>query len=119
MIYHLVSREEWGGAVDTGIYQPPSLASEGFIHCSTVAQLAATADTFFRDRRDLLALCIEEALLMAPLRFEPPAAGPGANRSGDFPHIYGPLNLGAVVRVVDFPCGADGTFMLPPALAER
>jgi uncharacterized protein (DUF952 family) len=33
-----------------------------------------------------------------------------------FPHIYGPINLDAVVQTPDFEPGPDGHFILPPDL---
>jgi uncharacterized protein (DUF952 family) len=119
VIYHLVAREEWSAATHAGSYAPPSLAAEGFIHCSTLAQLAATANAIFQGNHDLVVLCIEESRLSARLRFEPPADASDARAGELFPHLYGPLNPGAVRRAIDFPCAADGTFTLPAALAGR
>jgi uncharacterized protein (DUF952 family) len=119
VIYHLVTRQQWSAARRAGSYAPPSLAAEGFIHCSTLEQLAATANAFYRGNRDLVVLCIEESRLGVRLRFEPPADASDARASERFPHLYGPLNPGAVGRVIDFPCADDGTFTLPATLAGR
>lgn len=107
---------DWDSALARGIYTPPSLAAERFIHCSTIAQIARTANRFFRGQTGLVALCINESRLSATLRYEPPTRD---ESSGDlYPHLYGPLNLDAVVSVIDFPCSSDGTFALPAALAK-
>jgi uncharacterized protein (DUF952 family) len=119
VIYHLLAREQWAAAARARSYAPPSLAAEGFIHCSTLEQLAATANDFFRGTRNLVVLCIEESRLSALLRFETPAGASDARAGERFPHLYGPLNLDAVGRVIDFPCAADGTFELPGELAGR
>ena len=120
MILHIASRAQWDRARARGAYIPRDFDSEGFIHCSTPAQAASTANSFFRGHRDLLLLCIDEDLLTAPLRYEapaPPGGRPsGAVRSGLFPHLYGELNLDAVTEVLEFPCSADGSFELPAAL---
>ena len=97
MIYHLSSREEWAAAQADGVYRAESLDSEGFIHCSTREQVLAVADAFYGGRGELLLLCIEEARLSAPLLWEAPAPPENAPAPGDFPHIYGALNLDAVV----------------------
>jgi uncharacterized protein (DUF952 family) len=68
-----------------------------------------TANRFFRGQRDLLILSIDERRLAAPLKYEPPADG-GELSDSRFPHLYGPLNLDAVMRADEFPCLPDGSF---------
>lgn len=119
MIYHLVIRSQWSAVGRAKTYAPPSLAAEGFIHCSTLDQLAPTANALFRGVDDLVVLCIDEARLRAPLRFEYPANAADARSGERFPHLYGPLNAEAVTATVDFPCSADGTFTTPAELAGR
>ena len=99
-------------------YTPRALEAEGFIHCSTREQAVATANNFFRGQRDLLILRIDENRLRAELRYETPATE-GDNRARElFPHIYGPLNLDAVVAVDGFPCNPEGLFDLPASISE-
>lgn len=116
MILHIASRSDWDSAVERGSYAPPSLAAEGFIHCSTSAQIRATANRFFHGQTGLVVLCIDESQLRASLKYESPALD--ENRDGLFPHLYGPLNLDAVVDVIDCPCSADGSFAMPAALTK-
>lgn len=109
MILHIARRGEWDTAVTLGQYTTDSLATEGFIHCSTVEQVLVPANERFRGQTDLLLLCIDPALLAAPLVYE------DCYETGMlFPHIYGPLNVTAVQSVLDFPPQADGSFVLPP-----
>ena len=116
MILHIVSRADWESALARGIYAPPSLGAEGFIHCSTSAQILRTANRFYRGQKSLVILCIDESRLEAAPRYEPPDSALDETSDDLFPHIYGPLNLDAVVYVIDFPCGADGTFEMPAAI---
>ena len=116
MILHIVCRDDWDSARARGIYAPPSLGAEGFIHCSTKPQILRTANRFYRGKTGLVILCIDESRLEAAPRYEPPDSALGETTEDLFPHLYRPLNLDAVVSVIDFPCGADGTFELPVAL---
>lgn len=116
MIFHLLSRSEWELARRRGDYRPPSLAAEGFIHCSTIAQVIDTANLFFRGQRGLLVLRIDERKLTARLAFEAPVISGDARPQARFPHLYGPLNLDAVIDAIEVPCGADGLFRQPAAL---
>lgn len=116
MILHIVKRGEWETAIKNGEYAPASLETEGFIHCSTAEQVVETANHFYRGQRDLVVVCLDEAPLSSRLKYEP-AARTGDERGGAlFPHLYGPLNLDAVSEVLDFPCDAEGRFVLPAAL---
>jgi uncharacterized protein (DUF952 family) len=117
-VYHIASREAWQTALTTGEYRPPSVEAQGFVHCSTRAQVVATANRYFASEDGLVLLCIETSRLKAPLRYEPPDMPGHEGRDGDlFPHLYGPLNIDAVSRVLAFPANADGTFTLPPELS--
>ena len=107
-IFHIVAAREWAGASDP--YRGDTLASEGFIHCSTAAQLPAVANRLFHGRQGLLAVAIDEARVTAPIVYENLEGGDAL-----FPHIYGPLNRDAVSAVVPLICGDDGTFPITPA----
>jgi uncharacterized protein (DUF952 family) len=78
--------------------------------------VTAVADAFYRGRSDLVLLVIDPARLRSELRWEAPAGPPadGIEPGDSFPHIYGPLNLEAVVRVLPWQPGVDGRFALPP-----
>jgi uncharacterized protein (DUF952 family) len=106
--------------VASGRYAPASLRADGFIHCSTLAQVVDTANRFYHGEKGLVVLCIDERRLAAELKYEAPARvdrESGLNREAAagamFPHLYGELNADAVVRVVELPCAADGSFRLP------
>ncbi len=116
MIVHIVKRSEWAEAVERGTYAPAGLRAERFIHCSTVAQLVDTANRFYRGQKGMVVVCIEESRLKAELKFEAPTTAQGEAAGQMFPHLYGELNVDAVVRVVELPCEADGSFRLPDGL---
>jgi len=109
LIYHMCRRGEWQVAERAGAYHGSSQdASDGFIHFSTAAQLAASAARHRAGQSDLVLIAVAPDSLGATLRWE--RAGNGAL----FPHLYGALPLGAVHWVRDLPLAADGQHRLPP-----
>jgi uncharacterized protein (DUF952 family) len=91
-ILHITTRSAWEQARDQGSYEPPSLASEGFIHFSEPHQVAAVARARYAGVDDLVLLHVSTDRLSVPLKYEP--------ADGDtFPHLYGALNLDAVTDV--------------------
>ena len=94
MIYHVVSNTNWQEAVQQGFYEPTSLVLEGFIHTSRAEQVESVLNRYYKDQTDLLLLHIDESLLTSTLKYE---LAPSVNE--EFPHIYGPLNVNAVVKI--------------------
>jgi uncharacterized protein (DUF952 family) len=108
-IFHISSQADWTSAQAAGEYRVSTLGrtldEEGFIHCSTLAQVAQVANTFYRGQRGLVLLGIDPGLVRAEIRCESPDGGPVG-----FPHVYGPINTDAVVEVTEFEPGPDGEF---------
>ncbi len=117
LIFHILKKHEWQQALERGRYEPASLQAEGFVHCSNREQTLATADRYFRGQPDLVLLCLDPARLTAEVRREAPA-NPNDERARElFPHVYGPINLDAVLRAVDFPCDSVGSFGWPEGIS--
>ena len=118
-ITHLASNQAWLVAAKEGLYYADSLSTEGFIHCSKPSQIVDVANTFYHGQRGLILLVIDPLKLESELKWEPPAEPePTHAREGElFPHIYGPLNLDAVIEVLSFEPDEDGNFTLPDTLA--
>ena len=116
MIFHITSKSEWKEAQQRGEYVAPSLATEGFIHCSTEKQVLHVANAFYHGQNDLVLLKLDEEKISPEIKWEPPAGGPalGISDSDKFPHIFGPINLTAVASVLDFEPDSAGLFILPP-----
>lgn len=94
MIYHVVTPKNWQKAMIDGFYEAPSLHAEGFIHTSKQDQIQGVLERYYANETNLLLLHIDESKLTAPMKYE---LAPSVNEM--FPHIYGPLNIDAVVEV--------------------
>jgi uncharacterized protein (DUF952 family) len=104
-ILHLAEAGAWAKALRDRSYSAASLAVEGFIHCSDPQQVIAVANARFHGRDDLLLLQIDATRLSSEGRYENLEGG-----SELFPHIYGPINLDAVMCAMPFPPRTDGSF---------
>jgi glutathione S-transferase len=94
-VYHLALADEWRTAKACGEYRRStrglSLEQVGFIHASGAHQVEATFRRFYADAEAVLLLTLDPGRMDAPLRWE---ATPPSDEL--FPHIYGPLPVGAV-----------------------
>lgn len=108
VLVHLCGQKQWSDARGQGGIRPD--AGAGFIHLSTPEQVHLPANRLYRGRGDLVLLHIDPALLDSPVRWEP-----GVETDPEsmlFPHLYGPLPPGAVIRVTAYRPAPDGSF--PP-----
>ena len=107
MILHIIRNQEWQLAKQSGSYKNKSLEEEGFIHCSNENQVCKVADTLYKDEEDVLLLYIDETKLMSKVVYE------DLYQLGEkYPHVYGPINLDAVVKVEPFLKDENGEFFL-------
>jgi uncharacterized protein (DUF952 family) len=112
VIFHIARREQWARGKRVGLYMGDTLGTEGFIHSSAPQQVLKVANRVFRGRKGLVLLCIDPEKVRPEIRYE------AAQDGEEYPHIYGPLNVDAVVQALRFEPGEDGTFVLPREAAD-
>jgi uncharacterized protein (DUF952 family) len=116
LVFKICGEQEWRLAEKENVYRGSTVdLRDGFIHFSTAEQLAETAAKHFAGRGDLLLIAVSAEALGQALRFEPSRGG------ALFPHLYGPLPLGAVRFVEALPLGANGVHLMasPERLRSR
>lgn len=121
-LFHIATEPDWHRARSEGVYTRStygrSLAEQGDIHCSAGHDQVddVLARVYAEVSDPLLLLVVDPARLSSPWQLDdaPDAAAP-------FPHVYGPLNLDAVVDTAVIERQADGwtypwlTPTIPPA----
>lgn len=111
-IYHLLPAASWD-STETRPYAAKSLEIERFIHCSFAHQVARTANLYFTAEPDLITLEIDADRLSVPVVAEDIGAGEL------FPHVYGPIDRGAVVAVKKLTRHAGGKWVWPDDNSNR
>jgi uncharacterized protein (DUF952 family) len=107
-IYKICPASAWREAERQGAYRGSADdVRDGFIHFSTAAQVAETAKKHFFGQTGLFLIEVDAEVLGEALRWE-------RSRNDEmFPHLYGELDLGAVIAVLDMPARSDGTHDIP------
>lgn len=105
LTYHLVAAEDWPDIASVEAYEPASVAAEGFIHCTDgLDAVIETANRYYRgDPRPYLLVSVDLDAVRAPWRYD--------DAEQRYPHIYGALNLDAVVGTEPCRRELDGTFV--------
>jgi uncharacterized protein (DUF952 family) len=107
-IYKIVPAYLWREAERDGLFRgSPVDVKDGFIHFSTGEQVAETAAKHFAGQHDLFLLHVDADRLGARLKWEPSRGG------ALFPHLYGALDVAAVIRVDLLPLAANGRHQFP------
>lgn len=113
-IFHVADGGALAAALASGTYRGSTagqgLDDAGFVHCAYGPQLAGVIERFYPEADELVILEIDTDLVTEPVVDE---AGEGDER---FPHVYGPLAMGAVVHTVKLR-RAGGRFALDGLLS--
>jgi uncharacterized protein (DUF952 family) len=92
MIYHITTQSAWEDAQKNGKYEAESLQKEGFIHMSHEHQIEGVLERYFQGKTALVKLTVDETKIIAEIKNE---LSPSLQET--FPHVYGAINLDAVV----------------------
>jgi uncharacterized protein (DUF952 family) len=105
LTYHLTPVAWWEATPPDAPLGAPSLADEGFIHCTTGHdEMVATANRHYRsDPRDFVVLTLDLDRAGSPWRVDDPGR--------IYPHVFGPIDRAAILAVRPMPRAADGTFL--------
>ena len=112
-LLHLLPEVEWVALAGASSYSPASLASEGFVHCTAGDDLMLqVARSFYADVADeLVVLSLDADHVGSEVRWEAPSpAPPPGSAVTEFPHVYGPIDLAAVVGVRRLQRDTSGRF---------
>jgi uncharacterized protein (DUF952 family)/lysophospholipase L1-like esterase len=105
-LFHIVAPGEWAQAVAAGEHRPESLARENFVHFSFAHQVAATANLRLRDEPELLVIEVDATAVPSDVVVED-SYGSGT----EFPHVYGPVPVSAVVAAHVLTRGQGGDWV--------
>jgi uncharacterized protein (DUF952 family) len=113
IIYKIAPEALWREVESNGRFTgAPIDIADGFIHFSSAQQVKETAAKHFAGQTGLLLVAVDGARLGDALKYE-------VSRGGAlFPHLYGPLDLGAVAWVRPLPLGSDGRHEFPELEGE-
>jgi uncharacterized protein (DUF952 family) len=102
-LFHILSLPAWSELGADELYRPQSLTHEGFVHLSYVDQVLGTADRFYLDLPDPVAVEFARGRLGAAVLDED-SYGTGQR----FPHLYAPVPVAAAVAVHRLVRGGHG-----------
>ncbi|MER2493158.1 DUF952 domain-containing protein [Catenovulum sediminis] len=104
-IYLIASEAEYQASQISGQIIRDSLQAEGFIHASPKSQLNRVANKFYKNTQSPLILVVDKTKITSPVKWEPA-------KGGLYPHIYGPLNIDAVVKTEAIALNESGEFFI-------
>jgi uncharacterized protein (DUF952 family) len=108
MIYKICPASAWREAERQGVHRGSADdLRDGFIHFSLPSQVAETAKKHFFGQSGLFLIAVDADMLGDALRWEP-------SRNDElFPHLYGELDLIAVIDVLELHARSDGYHDIP------
>jgi uncharacterized protein (DUF952 family) len=105
LTFHLTTRAWWEASDPSGPLRAPSLETEGFIHCTDgTDEMVATANRHYGEATsDFVILTVDLDRVSSRWTVEDARA--------IYPHIFGPIDRPAILRVMPAPRADDGAFL--------
>ena len=108
LIYHICREDEWAQAASSGAYKGSSQdVKDGFIHFSSAELIIESAAKHRFEQDNLVLLEVNSEDLGDQLKWEL------SRNNIEFPHLYGVLKTGFVVRHHKLKLGRDGVHEFP------
>ena len=107
LIFHVVKKEDWKSQKKDSRYHPDSLDSEGFIHCASGNNIEDVTNRLYEGETNVLLIIINTTLVEPEIRYES-----SDDSDTKYPHIYGPLNMDAVVDKIELAAEDDGSYKI-------
>jgi uncharacterized protein (DUF952 family) len=106
--YKILTRDQWEQFRADGLFiGAPVDIADGYIHLSAQDQVVATLAKHFAGQDDLILAMIDLSALGDTVKWEPSRGG------ALFPHVYGPMPLGAVTTKAKIRRDDQGHHILP------
>ena len=93
-VFHIATPAEAERLRADGHLEPDSLATEGFVHCSTASQVVDTTARYFEPDAHLVLVQLDTDMVENDLQW--PEVYPGQH----FPHLHAPVEMAAVVAII-------------------
>ena len=105
--YHMVPKSYYEAHKGDASYLPAAFADDGFIHCTDGEfMISQIAFRVFRElQEELWLFFIDKSRVKSAIRYD--------DKERLFPHIYGPLNWDAVVKVGAMVRDRKGDWIFP------
>ena len=105
MIIYTATCEEWDKIKGQTEFKSDDFYREGFIHCSYPQQTVWVLNKHFRNQEKVILLCID------PSRIKSKWVSEDLKENGEeFPHVYGDINVDAIIEVIHIQPSKDGLF---------
>lgn len=109
MILHCMKKSIWEERKNKEYWGQRELDTEGFLHCSTIEHFWRIVWLFEEEQDEFVIVCIDEEKLESEVRYED-----GDNCGRAYPHIYGLVNISAVVDTLSFLRDESGKYVKNP-----
>ena len=95
LVYKVLSAADYAAALELGHSNTALDTADGFVHLSTPRQLRRTLDRYYAGQTGVHLLEFVVERFSCEVRWED---APSRPEDSPFPHLYGPLLLGAATR---------------------